>query len=433
MKRFLIFLISLTVYLSIVLPVHAQLNNVGLGPFALTKSDFNCRSFFKELRPLKELHISVLFNTFGNDNRCLVRLLDDPRLKTIQIHLINEPCHRNNQCGKYEFLASVSSPAQYSKLWGNNDPSLIRKFVTYVKPVQDILETNLKENTQCLINPGLESNLNDAAAKNLIKKTRELFPACRIVWNPLAASSSTSSSLRNGSDLLEGHGSTPNIFGPCIANLDGTDIDFPSRPTPNRKIKDNKNYVQSGNPLQQYIETYANRCEVVFLWTQEMNCRNDGSGGFIDPRARSCKNAVNPATRLMVKEIVHANRRGVIDQGNIPWSAEEDSSLNSCTSVNEKFNDKLKAGNLLKQSEFRERGGVIIFAKGNYSSVKIISKGREVDNYISSGLYEHDSSDRPLWRSTKTPLKYPLRVVIQATIGKQKFCWKVNNPRVRVD
>lgn len=394
-------------------------SNVGRGVFSLMSPSFNCDAFISSVRRLPVLHIAALYNTFGNDFRCWDRLAADIRLQTVELNLINEPGHRNRRLGKYEFLYGVGTPSQYDKLLRDRDPKLKAKFVEYVQLAKQKIES-LPKHVQCLINPGLESNVSAKAGQVLMEWTREQFPSCRTVWNPLKAQAK----LIKGADLVEGHGPNPPLTKACIANLDGTDISFPQRISPL-----GENSVESGRPLMQYVATYANRCEVVFLWTVEDNC--NFKTGFIDPRARNCKPA-SKVFKLVAKEAERAMKT-IKQKTKRAWTQKESESLKSCTSVNSP-NDGAKKDFLLKQSEYRDRGGVVLFPKGiKPQSVTIVWEGKTIDTYRPSGSYEHDGSNRAMFRSMTSPVSYPFHVVVKAIKGSSTICYKIDNPNERND
>jgi hypothetical protein len=399
------------------------IGNVGRGVFSLTSDTFNCRAFIKSVKNLPVLHIAVLYNTFGNNYACWDQLASDPRLQTVELNLINEPGHRNKRLGSYEFLYGLGTPANYDKLLRNKDPELKKKFDDYVQLAKQKIDA-LPKHVQCLINPGLESNVSSKAGKTLIEWTREHFPNCRTVWNPLRGFNEKSRKV-TGADLVEGHGSGPNIKSPCIVNLDGTDIDFPQRPSAFQK----GGYVESGRPLMQYISTYANRCEVVFLWVLEDNC--NFSKSFIDPRKRNCK-AADKVFPLVAREAEKA-MKSIRQYNPKSWTSEEKKSLSSCSEVRSS-SDGDKRGFLLKQSEFRERGGVVLIPKGTQASrVDIVSKGRVIDSYQRSGAYNHDGSNRPMYRSKTSPITYPFHVVVRLPGQAGNVCYPIDNPNTRND
>jgi hypothetical protein len=343
-------------------------------------------------------------------------------LQTIELNLINEPGHRNKRLGKYEFLYGIKNPAQYDKLLRSRDPQLKAKFIQYVQLAKRKIEA-LPPRVQCLINPGLESNVSSKAGEVLMEWTKEQFPGCRTVWNPLSASSRSTKVIK-GADLVEGHGSNPPLPKACVANLDGTDITFPQRMSPL-----GENSVESGRPLMQYISTYANRCEVVFLWVLEDNC-NYGTG-FVDPRVRNCK-AASKVFHLVAKQAEKA-MKSIRQHTKNTWTQKDNESLKSC-SVIKSPNDGPKSGFLLKQSEFRDRGGVILFPKGTEPrTVSIMAGGSTIDTYHRSGSYEHDGSNRWMFRSLVSPITYPFHVVVRAQTSTGLLCYKIENPNERND
>jgi hypothetical protein len=412
--------------------VNSGLTNIGFATFNLTSPDFNCTGFLSATKNLNSLHISFLYNTFGNDFSCLIRLLQEDRLDTLQIHLINEPGHRNNRLGDYEYLKTVGSVANYNKLMESNSVKLRQKFANYVEPLKVILDEYMHPGINLIINPGLESNLSDAGGKNLVSWAREEFPEAKIVWNP-----STPAPIRRGrteADFIEGHNLTPRLNAPCIYNMDGTDVSLPTRPAleeVNYQDGTSKNWVQSGNPIFQLIETYANKCEVAFIWAAESNGLDYSSSRFVDPRER---NNFIPRKRYkeLIKDLEILQTRGKVYPPTYEYSDDDNVILSSCNIIRDKFSDSKKGGNLLKQSEFRERGGVIILPS-TYKSVKtidIVKSNSVVDVYYNSGTY-HDG--RVLFRSNKSPTHYPLKTYLVFKFNSKNICYKIPNPRIRID
>jgi hypothetical protein len=414
--------VALALWVPLKASAQAKIGNVGRGVFSLMSPSFNCNEFMKSVRRLPVLHIAALYNTFGNDFRCWDRLAQDPRLQTVELNLINEPGHRNGRLGKYEFLHGIESPAEYDRLLRSRNPRLKARFVKYVQLAKRKVES-LPANVQCLINPGLESNVSSQAGAVLMEWTKEQFPSCRTVWNPLSATKRKTSVIK-GADLVEGHGPYPPLTTSCVANLDGTDISFPERPS---TLKDDS--IESGRPLMQYVASYASRCEVVFLWTVEDNC--NFTTKFIDPRARNCRGA-GKVFHLVGREVEKA-MKSIRQHSSYPWTNSENESLNSCDIVKDS-SDGFKKGFLLKQSEFRDRGGVVLLPPGiTARGVQILSKGKVIDTYRASGKYEHDGSDRQMVRSLTSPVTYPFHVVVKAKTDRGVLCYKIDNPNERND
>jgi len=406
------------------------LTNVGYAAFNLTADSFNCVGFLEASQVVEHLHVAFLYNTFGNNFSCLENLIADGRLETLEVNLINEPGHRNGRLGSYEFLSSVGSVADYDAKLRAQDPSLKQKFVDYVQPLLPVLNT-LDSSTELFVNPGLESNVSLEAGAVLVAWTREVFPNARVVWNPLETSAAQIAPT--AADLAEAHGLYPNISPPCLYNMDGTDVSYPFRPAlgeRNHREGQSKNWVQSGTPLFQLIEDFANRCEVAYVWSAEGNGIDERQSRFVDPRSRNHSISTD-VYRSIFADIANVQSSGKVYA--IPeYSQDELSVESSCSQVLTNFSDGAKSGRLLKQSEFRDRGGVVILSNDlrGATSVQIIHAGEVVDSYSSSGPY-HDG--RPLFRSSVSPTTYPFNVYLTVDISGQKICYKIANPRVRID
>jgi hypothetical protein len=430
MKNILLSIVTLVATLFV--PVSSEANaqglpNVGYAPFNLTANKFNCNGFIKSIEPLEEVHIAFLFNTFGNNFSCLERLLADPRLKTLEVNLINEPGHRNNRLGSYEFLYGVGSVATWNKKLSARNPALKQKYINYVKPIQAVLAEHLRPHTTLMINPGLESNVSASAGRVLIAWTRDLFPDARIVWNPHRASLNTRKFV--SADLIEGHGQFPALREPCVYNMDGTDVKYNNRPALGEG-SGIKNYFHSGAPLFQQLEKYANRCEVAFVWTQEGNGLSYKQG-FKDPRERN--NFIPTAMyRQIMRDIIAVQKRGRIAPKSDTYTAKDNAIVNSCSVVSSNFEDGLKSGRLLKQSEFPDRGGVLLLPT-EFRSVKnasLVKGTKTVDSFRNTGPY-HDG--RPLFRSNTSPTTYPFNTYLVFNKGNVRYCFKLSNPRIRLD
>lgn len=274
--------------LAIALPFSAKAEEFQLGTaeFAIMSPSWPCELVRKKEKELSVLRKAVLWNTFGTEVECLKKDLEDPRLKLLELHLINEPCARNKQCGKYEFLYGLA-PDEYDKKLKARDPALIEKLEVYLKEPAKLLSDGLKEGTSCYVSIGLESNISTDAALVMKEVLSRHFPRCGIVWNPVNGSKWA---MPIEGTHFELHGAEIPLPSPCIANLDGEDISFPDRPstmTPNIKSSD----------LGSYYEKRA-QCSATFLWVAEFNGRG-GSGSFVDPRERK-----NFVTESLLDDII---------------------------------------------------------------------------------------------------------------------------------
>lgn len=420
------------------LVIDTGLTNVGFAKFNFTSPKFDCNRFFNGIKDITVLQLAFLYNTFGNDYRCLQRLKRDIRLESLEIALINEPGHRNHRLGPYEFLYNISSPARYQYLLLKRSETLKRKFFGYVARLQKQL-VDFPPSVQILINPGLETNVSSKAFSVLAEWAREAFPRGRIVYNPLTPNLSKFSSSTG--DLYEQHGPVPLVKAPCIVNPDGTDINFEfvgGRKSlvaiQAEKTGGPKNYINAGAPLQQYIEQYANTCEFVYLWTVEDNF-GGAALGFRDPRKRDPR--TNGVLKYLANQVKIAHTKGRFVPPSLEYGVLDKTSFDGCqkvveletTSMAGSVTDGVKSGLILKQSEFPDRGSALLVFG---SKAQLIFRGKVVENFTNAGKYIYDNPpQRTLFRGQFKPFSYPFRTVLNVDNGK--ICYRIPNPRVRND
>lgn len=278
--------------LAVPMPALGEELRLGLAEFGMLSPHWPCDLVREKEKGLTTLRKAVLWNSFGKETSCLKKDLDDPRMKLLELHLINEPCARNNQCGSYEFLYGIP-PKEYDDKLKKRDPELIKKLEEYFQEPSQFLAANLKEGTSCYVSVGLESNVSSDAAGVMKGILEKHFPKCKVVWNPV--NKSRWAKPIEGT-IFELHGTEASLSSPCIANLDGEDISFPDRPSSMEKS------IKSGD-INTYLDKYK-ECDVTFLWIAELNGRG-GDGPFIDPRER--RSFVTP--RLLEELVAIAGRK----------------------------------------------------------------------------------------------------------------------------
>jgi len=391
--------------------------NVGHAVYGLTSDSFDCDNFFRSMKKIPEWHISFLYNTFGNNFECLKRIMNNPHTRTIQVHLINEASHRAGKNQWYEFTYSYSLQ-EYNRLWEQNDPKLLKKFSKYVQPLQQLFDEYIinKPWIQCIIGPGLESNVYQTAAENQVDAARIEFPYCKISWNGMK-------SIAWNADLIEKHSANPNISPPCIVDLDGEDIDFPERRS--EALNDGNEWTNAVNVnnLKKYIETLANRCDLYYLWAWESNCSTSGATRDPNQRNRNCSDPqVNLVLKLIADEIKWANKYALVNPEVYNWSYDESLPLNLCSSVKKEpktvFIDSTQKGLIKLDSRY------------NVQTAYVMYKNKVIDVYS----LREDSGKTQIWTSKLNPKKrYPYKTVLVTTVLKEDqtvktICWKINNP-----
>jgi hypothetical protein len=208
----------------------------------------------------KPITVGWLEDSFGVQCECANTILQQPKHKTIRVHLANGPCLRNKRCERHDVFYgyTIASANRAAKI----PNSRLRKRL-------DVLATRLKQRIEqskgsltCYVSPCLECDLNGLARKALISAVSANLPGCIIVDNPLR-----SSCLRR--TVCERHGFNPSLQNPCIADLDGTEA----------------------NSVVDLMRFYNNtkQCDVRFYWTAWMNCN---SGSWKTPTSRNCSHSI---------------------------------------------------------------------------------------------------------------------------------------------
>lgn len=293
-------LIAFLVGCSATLPITAQAQgNIGTAPYAIFHAQWPCEAQWEADKKVPELRLAVLWNTFGKSTACLQRYLNDSRLKTLEIHLINEVCQRHNRCGPYEFAHGLSIK-QYETLLRKRDPQLLEKLRMYLQEPAAFLARYLGTHTECYVSIGLESNISRRAALVIKKELRAAFPTCKVVWNP----NGINPSARPIKDTtFELHHSSSELPSPCIANLDGKDVNFPSRPA---RLSPSIGHTELSPTATRFSNCIAN-----FLWIAEYNGLK--SGAFVDPRMRTKTSFPSASTfELMTQTQVNLMRSSVV-------------------------------------------------------------------------------------------------------------------------
>lgn len=271
----------ISIILLLTTTAHAQVSDrLDRAPFALQNSNYNCEALIDSIKSVKDFRYAWLYNTFDNVSdganlKCVEKLNKLKQTTMMQVHLINEPCHRNKNCGQYEFLYDITV-SDYQKRLIEKDLTLLTKLDAYISLSAKRILPTLSDSIQCYVSPGLESNLNQLAANTLIEITKKHYgKRCQVAWNPV--------NNNKFSEPIEGtihelHGSKQTLKAPCIANLDGEDIEF----------LDRKSYI-NGDKLAEdktkdYLKKYQH-CKAAFLWIAEDNCIHKGA--TLDPRDRT--------------------------------------------------------------------------------------------------------------------------------------------------
>jgi len=386
-----------------------KLLNIAYSPYAIMHDKFECKKFIKSTKKAKRIDLSIVWNSFGNNPDCLLKLLNDTRTKSLQIHAINEVCNRNRNCGSYEFLAG-STPTTYSNKLIAKDKVLLKKLKVYFAGIRKFLDINLAPWTTCYISPGLESNLDYDAGKVLVDLTRESFPNCLITWNTMKRSNNWKHNIL--ADLTETHAIYSDVPAPCIYNLDGGEIRFPGKPTSSAGYK--PTILDVGQELDKYMYTNGNKCRFVYLWTWESNCYETGyNGPRPDPRTRNC-NSTN-AYKLVGEQVVRGQDFPRVNKD--VWTYRELDIFKDCNKVFKK-----NAFSVISNVE----GGSDWILKQDAKSVEAYTFYGKIDRFTFAS--KDDVAFTYTWKALLSPELYPLKIGLKIQLQDDKLvCYQIDD------
>lgn len=253
---------------------------LGVGYYAIQHKDFPYQEALHVFDGVKRPALAFVWGTFGDKQDGLKewfrQVKDRPHL--LEIHMMNQVCVRNGNCGVGEIWPGLSV-RQFNNKLKTNDPELMDRIRTRVQEIKTFVDSQKNENSHLVLSLGLEDNFNKQAATNLERAVEEIWPY-EIARNPVAQKGVDQS--LSGADALELH--TPNPkFGKGvqgIANLDGTDIDFSNRePTLSTSISPDK--------VRSFLSRNKGKSLAVFLWSALHQGLKKTSASAPPPRKRN--------------------------------------------------------------------------------------------------------------------------------------------------
>lgn len=272
--------------------------NVGVAYFSILSPKFPCAQALSVFETGAEPALATLWGTFGKDTSCLAQWFKKAPEKRhiLEIHPWNGPCIRNKRCEPHEIGAGLSAK-EFNRKVEQGDEELIRAITERIREIKASVEKFARTSDELILSTGLEDNYSPAVFEKILRLVKENWPY-KIVRNPVGDLKKRGYA---GADYIELHGHKPAFDpnDPCIANLDGTDINFPHRPgTDPEPI--------SWSEARTYVERYSKQCRLTFVWSGAWQ----GLFGkiFQPPSARSFK--VEEADVARVKELLHQNRSG---------------------------------------------------------------------------------------------------------------------------
>lgn len=198
--------------------------------------------------------VGSLDTTFGSSLEPIRTLLNIVKPSYYRVHLINGPCIRNRNCGKYE-IGYGYSKENFSKALESRNP----KILGYLKQ-RTLAYKNLSlgfPTTGFLVSPVLEHNLSGKAFAVAADAVKSVWPEVQLVNSPMAAGPAA----RYLGAWIERHGSQPQRDAD-IVSTDGASAD----------------QIDMAAFLKR-----TSQAKIVMVWTGSYNCRVPE---WQDPRIR---------------------------------------------------------------------------------------------------------------------------------------------------
>ena len=394
----------LLVAVFLALPVHAE-NVIGRGHYGIFSTYWSCDATIRAFRDVQTIAVSGLWNTFGRDTKCLERLMGDNRRKIVQIHLINEVCVRNKRCDTNELFHGYTID-ELERAVSSREPRLLRRIRSHFRSAARQL-LPITSSAELHISPVLESNLSRKAGQILLAEAKRAFPQAALTWNPVGINRHGSGRIRPFHHEL--HGSTPRLEAPCIANLDGEDIDLRVR---DAILPEHISELELGA----YFER-TKQCALTFLWIAEDN--GIEKGGFRLPLLR--RNFTTVRTEAYLSRYLKG----------APKYEPSTKDRGLCRSFKEPSDGV--GGFVFKQSDLSTRGAVYVnkLLRGElHKSVFLHKNGTVIERGRYGGLGNADKDGkRQHWRFLTKAAKLPKRIVLNA----DGLCFFIVDPKARID
>lgn len=157
----------------------------GQAYYAIQNKTFPCNKILSIFKESKEIKLSFLWNTFGEDTSCIERVLNtnEDKPRSVFIHFSNECCRRNGTCKRGELLRSLGVNDLNKQLEKNNK-KIIEAFVERTKKINVLIEKY--PNVTFYLSTGLEDNYTKKAWEVVRKTIKKNTKAKYLFHNPLS-------------------------------------------------------------------------------------------------------------------------------------------------------------------------------------------------------------------------------------------------------
>lgn len=382
----------------------------GVSPYFCQSKYWKTNEMVSSYSKAGDFFAASIAETSGANLDCLNKLVSIPNLKVFELHLVNEVCMRNRNCGEYEpFYAAYGQidSKNYDARIRRKDKDLLAKYRSILAKYYPVYEKTISSGKSFIASIGLESNLSIQSAQILIAEARKYYPQAEISWNPVDKNQRRISGTHHELHYRK------RLDAPCIYNNDGDHFYSKKFGWSDRVIDD------AASTLAQYRHCHA------AIWGLPDNCRDEGS--FIDPRNR--KNCASRKDFDAEVEIVNKSR--TIGSCPFDWKANSDDKK-VCSKVLPAIDGDNK-GFLIKQS-YDYQGAVILIPKQYqpqeievWSAQKVWRKQKRAGTYSENGAFKGSA----IFRFAERAYEFPCGVMVRDP--KSKICWEVVNPRMRQD
>lgn len=259
----------------------------GLAALASAGRGFPCRKILKFYRHVPEVYHGSMWQTFGRRRGCWKKILKRKKPVALQVYGYNAVCVKKGNCAPYEMFSGISPKELNERIVSLNGKTL-RKFRRFAEKFLEFCERNKKPGDQCLISPGLETQLSPEALERVVLTfVSSGWHYDQIVHNPSEVSAYRG---RGRAGFLEWHNST-NTRGMrykdrrvsserFIFTFDGADFD-----RCNRGRSGLANRISSRD-MRRTVRFYRNKARYVGFWCSSWQGLSVDSKSALPPRAR---------------------------------------------------------------------------------------------------------------------------------------------------
>jgi hypothetical protein len=405
----------------------------GWAMLALQHKDFPCKKLDPYINKAPHPYVSVLWDTFGDSNKCLKRFLKKSKNKphTLQVYMSNEVCRRKGNCRSYEFLPKLSV-GEYNKRLANGHKKTFKAVRKKATEIRKFCESTGNHNTNCLIAIGLESQFTKQATKALVNQVKLAgWADDKIIHNPVNVGPYHG---LGGAYYYESHGLWADLREGqerSIVSLDGTrpDLCGSSGEFSGDRVTD--------KDMQKWRDHYKTRTSFAALWCGPMQGLTTSTVAAKPARQRSLwvrSESINRYSELMGlgKENKKSNE--------VKPSLDNDKPKNKGCHKTEKFSGL--GITVLKESD---HGGVVaVFDpkyKRKFKRVLIESPdGKKHRLKFANWANPYNGRDRQHWRDrSKSWASFEDNSVLKALYKKSLFsrkrwiCWQTKKAGKRHD